>query len=198
MLPSLTQSTREKPYLTSCFMLEPELNKTPDFTYHPCGSVVLEYSMEEGRMNGYTQAQWGGHKMVAPNFNSGAICVLLNLFCPKWSWGLDLWVLKNCVAWQFRQRTPVCQLQSEIFSYWPWSPCLPIAQCPGELGLFILCLAHMSTEACVPLANSSREHGDLFRMTPNICIFLSRHQHWQFGNFYLLFISTVWQWRLLK
>lgn len=80
---SLTRSTREKPYLTSCFMLEPELNKTPDFTSHPSGSVVLEYSMEEGRMNDYLQAQQGGHKMVACNFNSGAICVLLNLFCPE-------------------------------------------------------------------------------------------------------------------
>lgn len=198
VLPSLTQSRQEKPYLTSYFILEPELDKTPDFTYHPRGSVVLEYSMEEGRMNGYIQVQRGGHKMVAHNFNSGAICVLLNLFGPKWSWGLDLWVLKTCVARQFRQCIPACWLQSEIFSYWPWSPSLPIAQCSGELGPFILCLAHMSTEACVPLANSSQEHGDLFRMTPNICIFLSRHQHWQFGNFYLLFFFTVWRWLLLK
>lgn len=191
VLPSLTPSTQEEPCLTSCLMLGPELNKTPDFTYHPRGSAVLEYSMEEGRMNGYIQAQQGGHKMVAHNFNSGAIRVLLNLFCPKLSWGLDLWVLKTCVAWQFRQCTPVCRLQPEIFSYWPWSPCLPIALCSGELGPFILCLAHMGTEACVPLASSSQEHGDLFRMTPNICIFLSRHQHWQFGNFYLLFFFTV-------
>lgn len=85
VLPSLTQSTQEEPCLTSCLMLEPELNNTPDFTHHPCGSVVLEYSMEEGRMNGYIQAQRGGHKMVAHNFNSGAICVLLSFFCPKLS-----------------------------------------------------------------------------------------------------------------
>lgn len=43
---------------------------------------------------------------------------------------------------------------------------LPIAQCSGERGPFILCLAYMGTEASVPLANSSQEHGDLFRMTP--------------------------------